>query len=131
MFSRTSACDCSVQNDLAPDGRNGKPSSTSRSSSPRVAPVSARSVVEAELLAVVADEVEHGQDRLVAGAPQAAAELLEEDGRALGGPEEEDGVDVGEVETLVEEVGGEEDVHPARSKIVRGLLSLGLRVSRR
>ena len=47
---------------------------------------------------------------------QAAAELLEEDGRALGRPEEEDGVDLRHVDAFVEEVDGEETLTvPARS----------------
>ena len=61
---------------------------------------------------MVADEVQHGQHRLVAGAPQSAAELLEEDRGALGGPQEQHRVDVGQVEALVEQVGGEQHVDP-------------------
>jgi hypothetical protein len=52
----------------------------------------------------LADEVEHGEIRLLVGAPQPPTELLEEDGGALGGPEKQDGVDLGDVETLVEEL---------------------------
>ena len=59
---------------------------------------------------MVADEVEHGQDGLVLRTPQAAAELLQEDGCALGGTEQQHGVDVGHVEALVEEVDGEQRV---------------------
>ena len=104
-----------------PDGRNGKPRSISRSRPRRVSPVECAQLrVEAELLAVVADEVEDGQHGLVAGAAQSAAELLQEDRRALGRSEEQHGVDVGEVEALVEQVGGEEHVDPARLAGPRG-----------
>ena len=65
-----------------PDGRNGKPRSMSRS--PRVYP-SAPVAIEAEFLAVVADEVQDRQNGLVAGTAQPAAELLKEHRRALGG----------------------------------------------
>ena len=61
-----------------------------------MSPVSARSLwSEAELLALVADEVEHREHRLVARATQSAAELLKEDRGALGGPQEQHRVDVG------------------------------------
>ena len=43
-------------------------------------------LVEAELPALMPDEVEGGEHGLVAGAPQAAAQLLQKDRRALGGP---------------------------------------------
>ena len=43
-------------------------------------------------------------------ASEPAPELLQEDGGALGGPQQQNGVDVGQVETLVEQVGSEEDV---------------------
>ena len=45
---------------------------------------------------------------------QAATQLLQEDRRALRGPKEQDGVDVGQVETFVEQVGSEEDVDSPR-----------------
>ena len=66
--------------------------------------------VEPEFLALVPDKVQCGQDGLVGGEAQTAAELLQEDRRALGGPQEQDGVDCGQVETLIEEVGSEQDV---------------------
>jgi uncharacterized protein YmfQ (DUF2313 family) len=77
-----------------PAGRNGKPCSTWRIDvGPGAAEERAEAAVEAELLAVVADEVEDGADRLALGLPQAAAELLEEEERALGGAEHEERVD--------------------------------------
>ncbi len=74
-----------------PAGRVGKSCSISRAR-PRRLDAGERPVaqVEAELGVLVADEVEHGQARLAVGEAQAAAELLEEDGRALGRPQEQD-----------------------------------------
>src|SRR3954454_19872668 len=45
---------------------------------------------EVELLAVIADKVQDGQHSLVSRAAQASPQLLQEDGGALGGSEEED-----------------------------------------
>ena len=47
--------------------------------------------------------------------------MLQEDGRALRGAEEEDGVDVREVHALVVEVGGEDDVDLAPGELPQGL----------
>ncbi len=69
----------------------------------------AEAAVVAELLAVVADEVEDGADGLALGLPEPAAELLEEEERALGGAEHEERVDGGDVHALVEEVHAEDD----------------------
>jgi hypothetical protein len=63
----------------------------------------------------VADEVEDGEAVLPIAAPEAAAELLEEDRGALGRAEEEDGVDVGQVDALVEQVDREQAAELARS----------------
>ena len=73
----------------------------------------AEAAVVAELLAVVADEVEDGADRLALGLPEPAAELLEEEERALGGAEHEERVDGGDVHALVEEVHAEDDADVA------------------
>jgi len=53
--------------------------------------------VEPELCAVVSDEVEHREHRLVACPPQPATELLQEQRRALCRSEEQHGVDVGQI----------------------------------
>ena len=82
--------------------------------------------VEAELLALVADEVEHGQHVLAFGAAQAAAELLEEDRGALGGAQHEHDVDGGDVDALVEQVDGEQHLHLAVSQIGERLASVGV-----
>ena len=67
MFSSTNVWACRSRTIWQPDGRNGKPSLDLALEPASVSPVRARSLmVEAELLAVVADEVQHGQHRLVA-----------------------------------------------------------------
>ena len=78
----------------------------------------AEAAVEAELGVHVADEVERGEALLAVGQAEAAAELLEEDGGALGGAEEEHGVDLGDVDALVEDVDGEDDVDLAGAQAV-------------
>ena len=75
---------------------------------PRGAGDRAVAQVEAELPVRLADEVEHGHAVLALVAPQAAAELLQEDEGALGRPQEQDRVDLREVDALVEQVDGEE-----------------------
>src|SRR4051812_43411877 len=67
--------------------------------------------VEAELLVLRADEVEDRQSCLGRGQPETSSKLLQEDRRALGRPEKEHSVDGRQVEALIEEVNGEEDVH--------------------
>ena len=66
---------------------------------------------------LLADEVEDGEAVLAVGQAQAAAELLQEDGRALGGTQEEHGVDLGDVDALVEEVDREDAVDLAARSI--------------
>ena len=72
---------------------------------------------EAELLALVADEVQHRQDGLRRRSPEAPTELLEEDRRALSGPEHQDRVDVGDVEALIQHVDGEHRIDAARAEV--------------
>ena len=81
--------------------------------------------VEAELLAVGADEVEHGAERLAGGLAQPAAELLEEQRRALGRAQHQHGVDGGDVDALVEQVDGEHDPDVAGGEVPQGGLALG------
>ena len=47
-----------------------------------------KTLIEPELTALVPDEIQRGQYGLASGKPQAAPELLQEDGRALGGAQE-------------------------------------------
>src|SRR6478672_7936429 len=105
-----------VQNDLAPRGQERKALlDLSFQASLRRTCQSAVADVEPELLAMMTDEVECGQHRLVTGAAQAATQLLQEDRGALRWPEEQDGVDVGQVEPLVEQVGSKQDVDSPHS----------------
>src|SRR5215217_258211 len=76
--------------------------------------------IEPELRVLAADEVEHGQAWLVVGQAQPPAQLLKEDGGALGGTQEQHRVDGGDVDTLVEQVDGEEYPHLAIAKIPEG-----------
>jgi hypothetical protein len=71
---------------------------------------SPEALVEAELLALMADEVQCSQHGLAWRRAQPAAELLKKHGRALSGPQEQHGVDIGDVESLIEEVDGEDGI---------------------
>jgi hypothetical protein len=79
----------------------------------------ARSVatVEAKLLAVMANEIEHGAHRLADGAPEPAPKLLKEEGGTVGGTEEQERVDDGHVDALVEQIHGEHRVHAPCRKV--------------
>ena len=80
--------------------------------------------IEPELQVLLSDEVQDGQHRLRWRPPQAAAQLLEEDGCALCGTKQEQCVHVGEVEALVEEVDGEEQLYFARPQRCGARLAL-------
>ena len=89
--------------------------------------------VVAVLASHLADEVEDGEDPLPLCPSESAAELLEEDGRALGRTEHEDGVDLGEVHPLVEEVYGEDHAElpaPEPAKRLGALRPRGPRIKR-
>ena len=66
------------------------------------------------------DEVERGEAVLSLHQAQTAAQLLEEDGRALGGPKKEDGVDLRNVHALVEQVHREQDVDLPDAELPQG-----------
>ena len=72
--------------------------------------------VEAELASVQADEVEDGALRLADGSAQASAELLQEQGGALGRSQQQQRVDVRHVDALVEEIDGEQHRDVARRR---------------
>lgn len=59
------------------------------------------------------DQIEYGQAGLAIGDPQSAAELLEKDGGALGGAQQQHCVDLGQVDPLVEEIHRTQDVDVA------------------
>ena len=105
---------------MAAGGQEREAVSTARSRSRRrAAEQRAVAQVEAELAAVRADEVEHGADGLVRRHAQAAAELLQEQGGALGRSEHEDDVDRRDVDALVEQVDREDDLDAARGEVAQ------------
>ncbi|GAX56006.1 hypothetical protein SO3561_07573 [Streptomyces olivochromogenes] len=81
-------------------------------------------VFEAELLAVLSDEVEHCEHCFVLAPAKTSAELLEEQGCTGGGAQEEQGVYVGDVESLIEEVHGEDHLQGAGLEVSEGLSTL-------
>ena len=105
-----------------PAGRNGKSFAIwSLDVLPSATEEGAETSIEAELAAMVADEVEDGAERLsaVARPSQATAELLQEERRALGWAQEQQGVDIRDVDALVEQVDGEDDVDSAGVEIAK------------
>jgi hypothetical protein len=76
--------------------------------------------VPAEAPVVLSHEVEHGQAGLAGGAAQAPAQLLQEDGGALGGAQEQHGVDLGHVDALVEQVDREDGVDLSVTQVTKG-----------
>jgi hypothetical protein len=81
--------------------------------------------IKAKAPVLLADEVEHREATLagVGREPQAPAELLQKHHGALGGPQEQHGVDRGDVEPFVEEVHGEEDLQLAGLQAAQGGLA--------
>ncbi|GGG47163.1 hypothetical protein GCM10011374_06950 [Kocuria dechangensis] len=65
-----------------------------------------------------ADEVQHGEDRLVFCKAQTSTQLLEEEGRRLCGPKHEDRVDLRNVKAFIEKVNGE---HRSKVASLEGL----------
>ena len=117
-----------VQDDLAPRGQEREARSIWRSRPAfRRTRQSAVADVEPELLAMMTDEVECGQHRLVTGAAQTATQLLQEDRRALGRPQEQDGVDVGQVEAFVEQSAAKRTLTRRVRRSSSASFTLGLR----
>src|SRR4051812_28064688 len=79
--------------------------------------------------AVVADVVDDLQDLVVRGLAQAAAELLQPDDPRLGGAEHQHRVQLREVEPLVEDVHGTDDVQLAGREQLEGLRTRGGRLA--
>src|SRR5437762_5654676 len=93
----------SVELNRAAGGQIGKPLlDLTLEAGPRRASQRPESKIEAEALVLLPDEVERGEAVLSLHQAQTAAQLLEEDGRALGGPKKEDGVDLRNIHALVE-----------------------------
>ncbi len=74
-----------------------------------------------------ADEVEHRTERFVLGFPETSAELLEEQRRALGWSQHEHGVDVRDVDTLVEQVDREHGLYSSVGEVAQRRLAFGPR----
>lgn len=74
---------------------------------------SSEAPIESEFLTVLADEVEHGANGLAFVTPETAPELLQEEGWTLRGPQHEQGVNTGDVDTFVEQVNGEDNSESA------------------
>ena len=83
--------------------------------------------VEAELLAVRADEVQDRAERLAGRLAEPASELLEEQRGAFGWAQHEHGVDCGHVDTLVEQVDREHHADPSLGQIPQGGLAFRTR----
>ena len=82
--------------------------------------------VETEAAVLLADEIQNGETALLCfwREAQAPAQLLQEHDRALGGPQQQHGVDRGDVEAFVEQVDGEEDLQLAGVEAAQGFAAL-------
>jgi hypothetical protein len=69
-------------------------------------------------------EIQDSAVRLALASAKATAELLQEQRRTVGGPQEEKRVDVRQIDPFVEKVHGKEDVDPTGSQIAERLLAL-------
>ncbi len=128
MLARTCSLATSSSWMAQPAGRDGKPAlDLALDAAAGAADDGAKARVEAKRPVRLADEVEDGEALLFVAAAQPAAELLEEQGGALGGAQEQDGVDVGDVDAFVEEVDAEEDAELAGGEIAErgGALGFG------
>ena len=67
--------------------------------------------IEPEIAMGLADEVEHGQAFLLLEKAKPAPKLLQEYREALGRPQKQDGVDLGDVDAFVVEIDYEQEIH--------------------
>src|SRR4051812_31237480 len=81
----------------------------------------AKLVLEPELPMLLADQVDHGQVALALGTPEAATELLREQGCGGGGPEQKDAVDVGDVAAPAEDLDGKHAARAPRLQVGQAL----------
>lgn len=103
-----------IEHDLAADGKNGKPCSTFGERVPCDSNPSAPGSVGRSGTLCVGGRRSPARSTQSCPAPSAAtAELLKKDRRALGGSQEQHRIDVGDVEALIEQVDGEDDVELA------------------
>src|SRR4051794_26493175 len=73
---------------------------------------------------LLADQVDHCEARLALRLPQAAAKLLSEHRRALGGPQQQGGVDDRDAAALTKHVYGEDAAAVAGTQAAQFLLAL-------
>ena len=71
----------------------------------------------------LADEIQHGQAFFVFRQTQATAQLLQEDGQRLGGTQEKNGVDLGDIDALVVNIHNEDEAYLAVFQAILGGLS--------
>ena len=83
-----------------------------------------RSGGRTETLAVVAHEVEHRAHRFPWRPAQSSAELLQEQHRAVGGAQQQQRVDHGDIDALVEQVDREHRLHPTIGQVAQRRLAL-------
>jgi hypothetical protein len=74
-------------------------------------PPKCREPLAKRLTPLIADEVQYQATGLAGVQPQSAAQLLEENRRTLGWPQEKDAVDFRDVHAFIEEIDGEQHVH--------------------
>ena len=72
---------------------------------------------------LLAYEVEHRQALLARSQAQTSSQLLEEDGERLRRTQEEHRVDLGDIDTLVVDIDGKDELEPAVLQIIAGLPS--------
>ncbi len=82
--------------------------------------IALQAVFEAELAAVLADQVDDRQVALAGGTAQTAAELLGEHRRGRCRAKQQDAVDVGHVDAFAEHLDGEDAAQPTCPQIARG-----------
>ena len=95
--------------------------------SSRTAEQCPEAAVESELLAVRADEVQDGADRLAWCLAEPATELLQEQRGALGWPQHDHRVDRGNVDAFVEQIDREHNADASLCQIPEGGLPLRTR----
>lgn len=83
----------------------------------RAAEQRTEAVIEPELASVLTDEVEHGAETLAVVVAKPPAELLQEQGAALGGAQHQQGVHARHVHALVEEIHREEHTDVAGGEL--------------
>ena len=71
----------------------------------------ARAFLDSKLTPLIADEVQYQATGLARVQAQPTTQLLEENRRTLGWPQEKDAVDFRDVHAFIEEIDGEQHVH--------------------